>query len=487
MVIRETGSFSEIGPSSEQQFNQFVREVLHLADGRFRPEATAFGPENIKLTKLGEMQIATVNWGKRVSLEKLAKIDPEQLSKNNHDLYQRIAGFGFDGLWIYPVDVDPACQEVQELHTKITVEMVRSLAAQRRWTEIDYLHLGSYSTQPWVIEQAVKILSEQYGITVRNFYITNFACNAISDAWLGSLKGGFPGLANPLGKKVITLGMESLAMGEKCGSDSQDMRFLFGNGACGQAFVPGVDWQLIDQQAHTLVVPDTVGAITAHSIANDDLGANIPWTKNLASHYHFSDGQNLFPHENGCYMDMVASEDGFTHLNSKELLYQFVEPVVSQVMTALERHNHQLAEQYGPIDAVLAHQASYQVIRAINRLLLKAQLARLDLDSQEIRRLSKLEPADLNQELDQLQLFPRPIQLSWDMDGTNTNNVSAATIGFALQQAVERGRIKPGDTVLVVGFGVGASYTTFVVKIPESEASNQTEALTIPSTQAPNK
>ena len=43
-------------------------------------------------------------------------------------------------------------------------------------------------------------------------------------------------------------------------------------------------------------------------------------------------------------------------------------------------------------------------------------------------------------------------------------NTSAGTIPLALDQAVREGKIKPGDTIAMAGFGAGLSWGAAVVK-----------------------
>jgi 3-oxoacyl-[acyl-carrier-protein] synthase-3 len=43
-------------------------------------------------------------------------------------------------------------------------------------------------------------------------------------------------------------------------------------------------------------------------------------------------------------------------------------------------------------------------------------------------------------------------------------NMSSATVPVALDEAVEEGRLKPGDTVLMVAFGAGFTWASSVVR-----------------------
>jgi 3-oxoacyl-[acyl-carrier-protein] synthase-3 len=45
-----------------------------------------------------------------------------------------------------------------------------------------------------------------------------------------------------------------------------------------------------------------------------------------------------------------------------------------------------------------------------------------------------------------------------------TGNTSAATIPHALAEAADAGRLRPGDRVLMVGFGAGMSWASAVLE-----------------------
>ena len=47
----------------------------------------------------------------------------------------------------------------------------------------------------------------------------------------------------------------------------------------------------------------------------------------------------------------------------------------------------------------------------------------------------------------------------------DTGNTVSATIPIALKEALDQGMVKPGDTVLLCGFGVGYSWGAVIIKI----------------------
>ena len=60
-------------------------------------------------------------------------------------------------------------------------------------------------------------------------------------------------------------------------------------------------------------------------------------------------------------------------------------------------------------------------------------------------------------------------RLNWPMERTSTTvetngNTSAASIPLALAEELDRGNIKPGDNVLMCGFGAGMTWASAVLR-----------------------
>jgi 3-oxoacyl-[acyl-carrier-protein] synthase-3 len=51
------------------------------------------------------------------------------------------------------------------------------------------------------------------------------------------------------------------------------------------------------------------------------------------------------------------------------------------------------------------------------------------------------------------------------IDMTDTGNTVSATIPIGLKKSIEKGKVKPGDKVMLCGFGVGYSWGATIIKI----------------------
>jgi 3-oxoacyl-[acyl-carrier-protein] synthase-3 len=91
------------------------------------------------------------------------------------------------------------------------------------------------------------------------------------------------------------------------------------------------------------------------------------------------------------------------------------------------------------------------VPQSINNLLAKASLTLEDIDLVIFHQASKIVIEAL---IDQLKLDRKKVFTNYESIG----NTVSATIPIALQDASSQGRLKKGDKVMVVGFGVGFSW-----------------------------
>ena len=113
----------------------------------------------------------------------------------------------------------------------------------------------------------------------------------------------------------------------------------------------------------------------------------------------------------------------FTQMDGKEVYRKAVRAVVETAKLALERAKMTIDD----IDWVIPHQA--------NRRIIEAAMSRLH----------------------------------WPMERTSTSlewygNTSAASIPLALHHELEQGHIKPGDHVLMCGFGAGMTWASAVIR-----------------------
>lgn len=114
---------------------------------------------------------------------------------------------------------------------------------------------------------------------------------------------------------------------------------------------------------------------------------------------------------------------GFTQMDGKEVYRKAIRAVVDTATLALERAKMTIED----IDWVIPHQA--------NRRIIEGAMSRLN----------------------------------WPMERTSTSlemygNTSAASIPLALMHELEQGNIKPGDHVLMCGFGAGMTWASAVIR-----------------------
>lgn len=115
--------------------------------------------------------------------------------------------------------------------------------------------------------------------------------------------------------------------------------------------------------------------------------------------------------------ETVEAGEHFLTLNGREVFKFATKAMVDMVETALERNNL----KYSDLDLLVPHQVNYRII--------ETALKKLDIPEEKI-------------------------YLNLDRYG----NTSAASVPIALREAVERGRLKRGDLVLLVAFGAGMTW-----------------------------
>jgi 3-oxoacyl-[acyl-carrier-protein] synthase-3 len=96
-------------------------------------------------------------------------------------------------------------------------------------------------------------------------------------------------------------------------------------------------------------------------------------------------------------------------------------------------------------------QAITNLPKMINELLLKSNLEITDID------FCIFHQANLNL----IQYVMAKLKISLEKTFTNVEeigNTGSASIGIALSQAIERGKIKPGQKVLLAGVGAGFNF-----------------------------
>jgi 3-oxoacyl-[acyl-carrier-protein] synthase-3 len=118
-----------------------------------------------------------------------------------------------------------------------------------------------------------------------------------------------------------------------------------------------------------------------------------------------------------------APTGGFMEMDGREVFRQAVRVMVSSAQRALERAGLTAAD----VSLVVPHQANVRII--------DAACQRLDIPLERTATVLQ-----------------------------STGNTSAASIPLALVDAMDRGRVSPGDHVLLVGFGAGMSWASAVLR-----------------------
>ncbi|WZO99621.1 ketoacyl-ACP synthase III [Isosphaeraceae bacterium EP7] len=96
---------------------------------------------------------------------------------------------------------------------------------------------------------------------------------------------------------------------------------------------------------------------------------------------------------------------------------------------------------------------------AVNGLLARSGLGIADVDYFLFHQANKFMLERLRDKLD----IP-PAKFAIDME--DTGNTVSSSIPIALERATARGEVRPGDRVMLVGFGVGYSWAATLIRIP---------------------
>lgn len=120
---------------------------------------------------------------------------------------------------------------------------------------------------------------------------------------------------------------------------------------------------------------------------------------------------------------LFAPHGGFMAMDGREIFRRAVRVMVSTAQTSLERAGLEASD----LDLVVPHQANIRII--------EAACERLGVGAERVATV-----------------------LNW------TGNTSAASIPLALVDALESGRVRKGDNVLLVGFGAGMSWGSAVLQ-----------------------
>lgn len=121
--------------------------------------------------------------------------------------------------------------------------------------------------------------------------------------------------------------------------------------------------------------------------------------------------------------DTVANRLHYVHMNGNEV-FKFAIKVMGE---AAVRALHNAGLEHDDVDCLVPHQANIRIIQSAAK---------------------------------RLKLPMEKVMINVDKYG----NTSAASIPIALNEAVQSGKIKKGDTVVLVGFGAGLTWASCVIK-----------------------
>ncbi len=122
-------------------------------------------------------------------------------------------------------------------------------------------------------------------------------------------------------------------------------------------------------------------------------------------------------------LETVSQRMHFVHMNGNEVFKFAVKVMGEAALKALEHAGLSAAE----VDCLIPHQANIRIIQSA------AKRLKLPMDK---------------------------VMINVDKYG----NTSAASIPIALEEAVHSGKVKDGDTVVLVGFGAGLTWASAVIK-----------------------
>lgn len=121
--------------------------------------------------------------------------------------------------------------------------------------------------------------------------------------------------------------------------------------------------------------------------------------------------------------DMVERGDHFLHMDGRKVFEIAIQRFPEVIREILERNGLGVAD----VDLVVPHQANHRILQSVMRL--------LDVDEQKLY-----------------------------INIHRYGNTSAASIPIALYEAVQEGRVKPGDRVVLAAFGGGLAWASTLMR-----------------------
>lgn len=424
-----------------------------------------FTPESFELIQIGSMVFGRAAWGREVLVDEILQV------YRQHGLYtptleEDIRKLGFRGGYRISPEVNGYSDEYQKLHAGYIAKMARELMRVRGWDGIDVLVVASSTSKNWVPEES-KLILKSVGASVEKSILYAQACNgtvaAISDL-------GYD--ASYKDARCVVIGLDTLST---LVDPTDPLTYnTFGNGISGCAFIAGQE--VICKHVQTLVNYDPAGPIRGkvpYKLPSFEYRTQCPdhW-------YKIADEmteQNFVQTKNGDKILAVPeSLSGFIEMDGIRTLEVFKENVPSIVRQVFDWYRQNTSENDRRVRfaGIKSHQPSSIVREAINRIIRVEFLCSSiqGMDRNYAYRIAK--HAKSNDELREILKqkgieMPEIPQISWDMQETGFNNISAGTAFIALIERAKRGEEMIGKDHLFLGFGIGWAITGSIIEFCE--------------------
>jgi len=174
-----------------------------------------------------------------------------------------------------------------------------------------------------------------------------------------------------------------------------------------------------DAASATLISKDMLSKIHEFALGTDGRGWNNLIIHNGAMRNRPQQKAMDWTDENG-----VLRNDDMLYMNGPEIFNFTIEAVPVLINQVLQKNKTSLDD----IDFVIFHQANQYMLQYLRELI----------------------------GVDENKFY---------VDMAETGNTVSATIPIALEKCLKEGRVKPGDRVLLAGFGVGYSYGATIITI----------------------
>lgn len=391
-----------------------------------------FGIERISHPEIG-IGGAYGTWGKSYDNATLAELIEESLGTPlNDDERMDLAPLGF----VHRHHL-PGLSDEEQLETEVTVgtHLLQEAANASGWEaeDVDAVLIGM-SGPP--TNDYIDLITDRAGIRKNALKVTvHKACDGSAGALHLALnpdliynKLSQTNLAEVLsGKKVLVGGIEGLSRFVYKSKDKNALQ-LFGNGAGIIGVIPGETMQFLVGKTHEVFDEQGVLAVHMyypHSRQRIEGQSLVEITQDDENHFRFAGLMN--EPKNGAPVEMAGN------MGMVKLFVRNGAQVVRDVYQAYREKMSQVGEISKSIEVAIAHHAN------------------LKINSLKQKTLSKY-----------------GIELSMPWVIQEFGNVSAASNMIAFLR--ELPRLKPGDHIMIDGFGAGTYYDVFVVSLGKVSA-----------------